>query len=181
MSAGPTGIESATGAKYRESARVILLAPDDTVLHIGGDRCREGVERWFTPGGGIEAGEDPASAAARELYEETALAVDPAALAGPVGFGVYVCFLHRRLLVQKNWYLFLRVERFEPRMLVDVGYEKDLRFRWLPVEECGSSDGMLEPGLLVSLVKRLRDGDVPAEPVDLGGSYGPWFVTGTGD
>ncbi|GAA2299077.1 NUDIX hydrolase [Glycomyces scopariae] len=170
-------IESETGGEFRTSARLVLLAPDDTVLHVGGNRCREGVERWFTPGGGVEDGESLAAAAARELHEETALAVDPAALAGPVGFGIYACFVRGgRLLVQKNWYFFLRVERFAPRMLVETGYEKDLVFKWLPVEECGSTDGMLEPDRLVALVKRLRDGDRPAAPVDLGGSYGPWFV-----
>ncbi|MEU6247007.1 NUDIX domain-containing protein [Glycomyces sp. NPDC047010] len=169
-------VESETGAEFRVSARVVLLAPDDTVLHIGGNRCREGVERWFTPGGGVEDGEDLPVAAARELYEETALELDPAALGGPVGYGVYVCFPNGRLLVQKNWYFFRRIERFAPRMLMDTGYEKDLVFKWLPVDECGSTDGMLEPERLVGLVKRLRDGDVPAEPVDVGGSYGPWFV-----
>ncbi|RRR99760.1 NUDIX domain-containing protein [Glycomyces terrestris] len=46
---------------YRTSARILVLAPDDTVLHVGGNRCREGVERWFTPGGGVEDGEDLAA------------------------------------------------------------------------------------------------------------------------
>jgi 8-oxo-dGTP pyrophosphatase MutT (NUDIX family) len=168
-------IEAATGAESRTSARVVLLAPDDTVLHMGGDRCRDGVPRWYTPGGGVEAGEDLAAAAVREVYEETGYTIEPAALGGPVAFGVYACFPRRRLLVQKNWYFFHRVERFEPRMVGGAGYELRLGFAWLPIDRCGSTDGMIEPDRLVALVKRLRDGDVPAEPVDLGGSYGPVF------
>ncbi|MBO3734123.1 NUDIX domain-containing protein [Glycomyces niveus] len=158
---------------YRTSARVILLAPDDTVLHMGGDRCRDGVVRWYTPGGGVEAGEDPAAAAIREVHEETGLRIDPAALIGPVARGVYVCFPGGRLHVQQNWYFFHRVERFAPRMTAGAGYELGLGFDWLPIDACGSTDGMIDPHLLVALVKRLRDGDVPAAPVELGGSYGP--------
>ena len=39
---------------------------------------------WYTPGGQVEPGERCAQAAARELVEEIGLAVDPAALEGPV-------------------------------------------------------------------------------------------------
>lgn len=39
---------------------------------------------WFTPGGGIEPGEGPREAAARELAEETGLLVRPDQLVGPV-------------------------------------------------------------------------------------------------
>jgi ADP-ribose pyrophosphatase YjhB (NUDIX family) len=39
---------------------------------------------WITPGGGLDAGEAYEAGAARELFEETGLRLDPAALGRPV-------------------------------------------------------------------------------------------------
>ena len=39
---------------------------------------------WFTIGGAAEAGESLRDAAARELYEETRISVDPAQLGEPI-------------------------------------------------------------------------------------------------
>jgi 8-oxo-dGTP pyrophosphatase MutT (NUDIX family) len=168
-------IESETGAVFRPAARVILLDEHDTVLHMGGDECLDGVTRWFVPGGGVEEDEDLATAAVREIAEETGLAIDPGALIGPVGYGVLTAFPQGRLLVQKNWFFFHRVRRFEPRVGSDVAYEQHLGFAWFPIDRCGSTDGSIVPERLIALVKRLRDGDVPAEPVELGGTYCPRF------
>ena len=70
----------------RSAARVLLLDAKDRLLLFHGfdphDRARGGW--WITPGGGLEPGEDPTVGAARELFEETGLLLDPAEFVGPV-------------------------------------------------------------------------------------------------
>jgi len=60
------------------AARVAVL-DGDSVLLVKADTPER--DLWGTPGGMIEAGEDPDEAGARELREETTLAVDPGDLA----------------------------------------------------------------------------------------------------
>jgi 8-oxo-dGTP pyrophosphatase MutT (NUDIX family) len=95
-------IAAETGATLRIAARVILMDQHDTVLHIGGGPCMDGVIRWFIPGGGIDPDESLTVAAAREIAEETALEIEPDALGPPVGYGVFTAFPHDRLTIQKN-------------------------------------------------------------------------------
>ena len=69
--------------RARRSARVMVFDGAGRVLLI---RCvamrRDGeFEFWLTPGGEIEAGEEPVAAAARELREELGLEVE---VVGPV-------------------------------------------------------------------------------------------------
>ncbi len=59
----------------RQAARVVLLDPSDRVLLLeAGDPGRPAKQPWWElPGGGLEGHEPTASAAARELYEETGI------------------------------------------------------------------------------------------------------------
>lgn len=59
----------------REAARVLVVDPAGRLLLVEGcDPAAPELGRWwFSPGGGLEPGEDSAAAAARELWEETGL------------------------------------------------------------------------------------------------------------
>ncbi|WP_315095570.1 NUDIX domain-containing protein [uncultured Cellulomonas sp.] len=82
---GPEWRRGEDGLLFREAARVILLDEDDRVLLIRGhDVDQPDRSWWFTVGGGIDDGEDPAAAAVREVREETGIALDPGQLVGPV-------------------------------------------------------------------------------------------------
>lgn len=70
--------------RSRRAGRVLLVdAAGRLLLFRGSDPRHPDVQYWFTPGGGLDDGETTAQAAARELFEETGLAVPPAEL-GPV-------------------------------------------------------------------------------------------------
>src|SRR5215207_9112286 len=58
--------------EVRPTARVLLLDLDDNTLLFCG-RADAGSRFWFTPGGGIEPGEEAKAAALRELFEETGI------------------------------------------------------------------------------------------------------------
>lgn len=58
----------------RVGGRVLLVDPDGRVLLIH-ERLEFGGSHWLTPGGGIEADEQPRDAAVREALEEVGIAV----------------------------------------------------------------------------------------------------------
>ncbi|MDO5501367.1 MAG: NUDIX domain-containing protein [Propionibacteriaceae bacterium] len=115
------GAPSSRPVKRRRGARVLVIAPAGdglagalVLLQGDTDPGLPGSRFWQTPGGGIDPGETPRQAAARELYEETGLAVDPAALDGPIATRTVTHGYSDRVLIQHETYFRLVVERFEP-------------------------------------------------------------------
>jgi 8-oxo-dGTP pyrophosphatase MutT (NUDIX family) len=70
----------------RSTARVLPVDREGrALLQFARGLLPHGERRWLSIGGGLEPGETLAEAAAREMREETGIAVDPAALGRPLG------------------------------------------------------------------------------------------------
>lgn len=101
-------------AKSRRGARVVVRTPDAVLLMRDTDLGVPGSEWWVTPGGGIDPGETPAQAAAREVGEETGLIVEADDLIGPIATRSAVHGYSDQVLTQHEVFFAYDVpERFE--------------------------------------------------------------------
>ena len=148
-----------TGPLERRAARVLLLDRDGRILL---QQCRDPSAPaegpwWNTPGGGLDDGETPPQAAARELLEETGLQVAADSL-GPV--------VHRRLTEfciagsayrQSEDYFLVRTEPFSaaPTAHSDVEMVAVLRTRWWTRDELRGTHERVYPEELVDVLDRL--------------------------
>lgn len=160
----------------RPTARVLLVDSRDRILlYRVPPSPDDPYGAWYTPGGGIEAGETPRTAAARELLEELGHDVRPEAL-GPV---VATCAgdwtRHDGTPMRsKDSFFFLRV----PSLQVDVSrmdeYERALvdNFHWWTSADLRATNESVFPAGLADLLDRLTSGDTPSTPVVL-----PWDAT----
>lgn len=143
----------------RVAGRVILLDPDGRVLLFEGfDPARPHAPWWHTPGGGVEPGETPQQAAARELAEETGLIVGPAELGEQV-FQNYAEFsMDGVLLRQHNHFFLLRTTGSEITTagLDEAEQRTHLGHRWWSAEELQQDAVTYVPEELAGLVARLR-------------------------
>ncbi|MCC3764787.1 NUDIX domain-containing protein [Glycomyces sp. TRM65418] len=160
----------------RRCARVLLADEDDRVLlFYSRDYMGPGVEYYVTPGGGLDTGETLAEGAVREVFEETGLRVDPAAL-GPVvaeaagewsdGPGP--------VIRSEDGYFFLRVPHFDPvrDRLEPVEQDEFTEARWLTLGEIAGADALVFPARIADLLKGLLAGTTPLAPVRL--PWGAW-------
>lgn len=136
----------------RTGARVVVLADEDVLLIADSDPGVPGSGWWVTPGGGIDDGETPRQAAAREAHEETGLAVAPEDLEGPVAERVAVHGYSDRVLVQHEYFFRVRTARFEPgsRDWSEKERQRLTGFRWWPVS---ALPGQVWPHALPALAR----------------------------
>ena len=142
----------------RVAGRTILLDPDGRILLF---QCFDPAQPespwWYTPGGGVEPGETPQQAAARELFEETGLAVEPEALGKQVFYNYAEFFMDGVLLRQHNHFFLFRAESTE---ISTSGFDETeqrhhLGHRWWSAEELEQSAATYFPEELAGLVARL--------------------------
>ncbi|GAB3457975.1 hypothetical protein GCM10027519_16190 [Kineococcus endophyticus] len=166
--------ESAPERTYvRRTARVVVLDADDRVLLLRVLRQPHhpaaGVV-WYTPGGGVEAGENVRQAAVRELREETGLSCDAEDLRHVATTSGHAEAHWISGLVRDDYYL-LRVHRPPVDTSGQTAAEKDSHdgFRWWHLEDLVRSADPVHPPSLPDLIGRLVARQVPDHVVQL-----PW-------
>lgn len=152
---------------YRPCVGVMLLNRDGLVWM--GRRFEkqndDGVGKWWQmPQGGIDNGEDPHAAAARELYEETAVQSASVIAEAP---GWYKYDLPKHLIgkswngkyrgQQQKWFAFLFTGTDSEINLSPPGYKQEFdQWKWMTMDEALDAVVPFKKAVYVDVIKAMR-------------------------
>jgi 8-oxo-dGTP pyrophosphatase MutT (NUDIX family) len=144
----------------RRAARVLLVDGAGRVLLFRGhDPARPDAGTWwFTVGGGLDEGESPRAAAARELLEETGLSLPAESLVGPVHAETAEFSLAGTEYRQDNEFFVARIDQHEVDTAGFTDFETSfmLEHRWWTAADLRSTAETVYPESLPALLERLE-------------------------
>src|SRR5271155_3286066 len=151
--------------RQRRAARVVLIDPHCRALLVEVCNPDNGELTWMTVGGGIEDGENPADAAAREVLEETGhdgLRLDRVVREHWVDFSWHGIAYRQH----EQWFI-AAVEAFEATGRFRDEYERSeiRQARWWTIDELRASTALFSPAdlpqfLIETLTNALIDGPI---------------------